>query len=162
MRAADALIAALRGGGVDTVFGMPGGATLPLYDALLDSGIRHVLMRHEAAAGHAAEGYARATGRPGVAFATSGPGATNLVTAIAWAASSGRSTAIECLTIGAVMPITSASWKAFVPRSAVLTCPVTNTVGTESMAASAIGVTRFVAPGPLVAKATPGRPVARA
>jgi acetolactate synthase-1/2/3 large subunit len=83
MRAADALIAALRAGGVDTVFGMPGGATLPLYDALLDSDIRHVLMRHEAAAGHAAEGYARATGRPGVAFATSGPGATNLVTPIA-------------------------------------------------------------------------------
>jgi acetolactate synthase I/II/III large subunit len=83
MRAADALIAALRAGGVDTIFGMPGGATLPLYDALIDAGIRHVLMRHEAAAGHAAEGYARATGRPGVAFATSGPGATNLVTPIA-------------------------------------------------------------------------------
>jgi acetolactate synthase-1/2/3 large subunit len=61
---------------------MPGGASLPLYDALLDSSIRHVLMRHEAGAGHAAEGYARATGRVGVAFATSGPGATNLVTPI--------------------------------------------------------------------------------
>jgi acetolactate synthase-1/2/3 large subunit len=82
MRGADALIAALEGAGVDTVFGMPGGANLPLYDALLDSGLRHVLMRHEAAAGHAAEGYARATGRVGVAFATSGPGATNLVTPI--------------------------------------------------------------------------------
>src|SRR5687767_12584145 len=82
MRGADALIAALEGAGVDTVFGMPGGASLPLYDALLDSGIRHVLMRHEAGAGHAAEGYARATGRVGVAFATSGPGATNLVTPI--------------------------------------------------------------------------------
>ncbi len=82
MRGADALIAALEAGGVDTVFGMPGGASLPLYDALLDSGIRHVLMRHEAGAGHAAEGYARATGRVGVAFATSGPGATNLVTPI--------------------------------------------------------------------------------
>jgi acetolactate synthase I/II/III large subunit len=83
MRAADALIAALRSGGVDTIFGMPGGASLPLYDALLDSGVRHVLMRHEAGAGHAAEGYARATGRVGVAFATSGPGATNLVTPLA-------------------------------------------------------------------------------
>ncbi len=82
MRAADALIAALERAGVDTVFGMPGGASLPLYDALLDSNIRHVLMRHEAGAGHAAEGYARATGRVGVAFATSGPGATNLVTPI--------------------------------------------------------------------------------
>jgi acetolactate synthase I/II/III large subunit len=82
MRGADALIAALGRAGVDTVFGMPGGASLPLYDALLDSPVRHVLMRHEAAAGHAAEGYARATGRVGVAFATSGPGATNLVTPI--------------------------------------------------------------------------------
>jgi acetolactate synthase-1/2/3 large subunit len=82
MRGADALIAALERAGVDTVFGMPGGASLPLYDALLDAPIRHVLMRHEAAAGHAAEGYARATGRVGVAFATSGPGATNLVTPI--------------------------------------------------------------------------------
>ena len=82
MRGADALIAALEAAGVDTVFGMPGGANLPLYDALLDSGLRHVLMRHEAGAGHAAEGYARATGRVGVAFATSGPGATNLVTPI--------------------------------------------------------------------------------
>ena len=82
MRAADALIAALERAGVEAVFGMPGGACLPLYDALLDSGIRHVLMRHEAGAGHAAEGYARATGRVGVAFATSGPGATNLVTPI--------------------------------------------------------------------------------
>ena len=82
MRGADALIAALERAGVDTVFGMPGGASLPLYDALLDTPIRHVLMRHEAGAGHAAEGYARATGRVGVAFATSGPGATNLVTPI--------------------------------------------------------------------------------
>ena len=83
MRGADALIRALERAGVDTVFGIPGGACLPIYDALHDSPIRHVLMRHEAAAGHAAEGYARATGRVGVALATSGPGATNLVTAIA-------------------------------------------------------------------------------
>ncbi len=83
MRAADALIRALERAGVDVVFGLPGGACLPLYDALHDSPIRHVLMRHEAAAGHAAEGYARAGGGVGVAFATSGPGATNLVTPIA-------------------------------------------------------------------------------
>jgi acetolactate synthase-1/2/3 large subunit len=82
MRGADALIAALEAGGIDTVFGLPGGASLPIYDALAGSRIRHVLMRHEAGAGHAAEGYARATGRAGVAFATSGPGATNLVTPI--------------------------------------------------------------------------------
>src|SRR3954452_20100974 len=83
MRGADALVRALARAGVDTVFGIPGGACLPVYDALYDSSIRHVLMRHEAAAGHAAEGYARAGGKVGVAIATSGPGATNLVTAIA-------------------------------------------------------------------------------
>lgn len=83
MRAADALIAAIERHGVDTVFGIPGGAALPLYDALATSRIRHVLTRHEAAAGHAAEGWARVTGRPGVALATSGPGAVNLLTAVA-------------------------------------------------------------------------------
>ena len=82
MRGADALTKALQREGVDTVFGIPGGANLPIYDALADSPIRHVLMRHEAGAGHAAQGYARATGRVGVAFATSGPGATNLLTPI--------------------------------------------------------------------------------
>jgi acetolactate synthase I/II/III large subunit len=83
MRGADALISALEARGVNTVFGVPGGAVLPIYDALAVSSIRHVLMRHEAAAGHAAEGWARLTGRPGVALATSGPGAVNLLTAAA-------------------------------------------------------------------------------
>ena len=83
MTGAQSLVRALERAGVDTVFGIPGGACLPIYDALYDSPIRHVLMRHEAAAGHAAEGYARASGRVGVAIGTSGPGATNLVTAIA-------------------------------------------------------------------------------
>src|SRR4051794_18522056 len=84
MRAADSLIAALIAEGVKVVFGLPGGATLPLHDALHDRPeLRHVLVRHEAAAGHAAEGYARATGRVGVAMVTSGPGATNLVTPLA-------------------------------------------------------------------------------
>src|SRR5881392_1034187 len=71
--------------GVDTVFGYPGGAILPAYDALLDYPIRHVLVRHEQGATHMADGYARATGEVGVALATSGPGATNLVTGIATA-----------------------------------------------------------------------------
>jgi len=83
VRAADALIEAVAGHGIDTVFGVPGGAALPLYDALSRSPIRHILTRHEAAAGHAAEGWARVTGRPGVALATSGPGAVNLLTAAA-------------------------------------------------------------------------------
>src|SRR5205814_2526769 len=73
----------LKAEGVDVVFGVPGGANLPTYDALYDSGIRHILCRHEQGAGHAAEGYARASGRAGVCVATSGPGATNLVTPIA-------------------------------------------------------------------------------
>jgi acetolactate synthase-1/2/3 large subunit len=71
--------------GVDVVFGYPGGAIMPAYDALLDSPIRHVLVRHEQGAAHMADGYARASGRVGVAIATSGPGATNLVTGIATA-----------------------------------------------------------------------------
>src|ERR687891_1111948 len=71
--------------GVDTVFGYPGGAILPAYDALLDHPIRHVLVRHEQGATHMADGYARASGRVGVALATSGPGATNMVTGIATA-----------------------------------------------------------------------------
>ena len=82
MRAVDALMECLKAEGVDVVFGLPGGANLPTYDAFYDAGIRHVLVRHEAGGGHAAEGYAKATGRVGVAFATSGPGATNLVTPI--------------------------------------------------------------------------------
>jgi acetolactate synthase I/II/III large subunit len=83
VRAVDAIMECLKNEGVDVVFGVPGGANLPTYDALYDSGIRHILCRHEQGAGHAAEGYAKASGRVGVALATSGPGATNLVTAIA-------------------------------------------------------------------------------
>jgi acetolactate synthase-1/2/3 large subunit len=79
---AEALIRALEHEGVDIVFGMPGGAILPAYDPLFDSPIRHVLVRHEQGAGHMASGYAHATGRVGVCIATSGPGATNLITAL--------------------------------------------------------------------------------
>ena len=82
MRAVDALIESLKAEGVEVVFGLPGGANLPTYDAFYDAGIRHILVRHEAGGGHAAEGYAKSTGRVGVALATSGPGATNLVTPI--------------------------------------------------------------------------------
>ena len=84
MTGAQALVRALEKVGVTDIFGMPGGAILPFYDPLLASTrIRHVLVRHEQGAGHAAEGYAMVTGRPGVCVVTSGPGATNLVTAIA-------------------------------------------------------------------------------
>jgi acetolactate synthase I/II/III large subunit len=80
MRAVDAIMECLKAEGVDVVFGYPGGANLPTYDAFVDAGIRHILVRHEAGGGHAAEGYAKATGKVGVCFATSGPGATNVVT----------------------------------------------------------------------------------
>src|SRR5580692_875851 len=77
---AQALIKSLEMQGVDVMFGLPGGAILPVYDPILDSSIRHILVRHEQGAGHMAEGYAMVTGRPGVAIVTSGPGATNIVT----------------------------------------------------------------------------------
>jgi acetolactate synthase-1/2/3 large subunit len=77
---ASALIRALEHEGVEVIFGVPGGATLPIYDPILDSPIRHILARHEQGAGHMASGYAHATGRVGVMMATSGPGATNLIT----------------------------------------------------------------------------------
>src|SRR6476660_7445848 len=78
-----ALIKSLELEGVEVIFGLPGGAILPVYDPILDSPIRHVLVRHEQGAGHMAEGFALATGRPGVAMVTSGPGATNIVTPLA-------------------------------------------------------------------------------
>ena len=80
---AESLVRALQDVGAETIFGIPGGAILPAYDPLYDSQVRHILVRHEQGAGHAAEGYALATGKVGVCMATSGPGATNLVTPIA-------------------------------------------------------------------------------
>ena len=80
---AQSLVQALEKAGAEVIFGIPGGAILPAYDPLFDSKVRHILVRHEQGAGHAAEGYAAATGKVGVCMATSGPGATNLVTPIA-------------------------------------------------------------------------------
>ena len=80
---AQSLVTSLEAAGVEHIFGIPGGAILPAYDPLMDSRIRHILVRHEQGAGHAAQGYATATGRVGVCMATSGPGATNLVTPLA-------------------------------------------------------------------------------
>ena len=80
---ADILVQCLIDLGVDTVFGYPGGAVLPIYDAIYEHPtINHILVRHEQAAAHAAEGYARSTGKPGVVLVTSGPGATNAITGI--------------------------------------------------------------------------------
>ena len=84
MTGAQSLIRSLENAGAENIFGIPGGAILPAYDPLMDSTrIRHILVRHEQGAGHAAQGYATATGKVGVCLATSGPGATNLVTPIA-------------------------------------------------------------------------------
>ena len=86
MNGAASLVQSLEAAGVDVMFGIPGGAILPAYDPIFDSSIRHILVRHEQGAGHAATGYAQVTGRVGVCIATSGPGATNLVTPLADAA----------------------------------------------------------------------------
>jgi acetolactate synthase I/II/III large subunit len=127
MNGADAILRSLEAEGVDVVFGIPGGAILPLYDAMArGTTIRHVLARHEQGAGHMAEGYARASGRVGVAIATSGPGATNLVTPIAdaWMDSTPlvcitgqvRSSLIgtdafqECDITGITIPVVKHSW----------------------------------------------------
>src|SRR6202008_1457522 len=80
---AQALIKSLEHEAVEVIFGLPGGAILPVYDPIIDSSIRHILVRHKQGAGNAAEGYAQVTGRPGVAMVTSGPGATNIVTPLA-------------------------------------------------------------------------------
>jgi acetolactate synthase-1/2/3 large subunit len=127
MTGADAILRSLEAEGVDVMFGIPGGAILPLYDAMArGTTVRHVLARHEQGAGHMAQGYARASGRVGVAVATSGPGATNLVTPIAdaWMDSTPlvcitgqvRSTLIgtdafqECDITGITIPIVKHSW----------------------------------------------------
>ena len=127
MNGADALLRSLEAEGVDTMFGIPGGAILPTYDALArGTSIRHVLARHEQGAGHMAQGFARASGRVGVAFATSGPGATNLVTPIAdaWMDSTplvcvtgqvrsnliGTDAFQECDITGITIPIVKHSW----------------------------------------------------
>ena len=85
LRGSEMVVKSLEAEGVETMFGIPGGQVIDLYDAIYDTKIKHILMRHEQAAAHAADGYARVSGRPGVCIATSGPGATNLVTGIATA-----------------------------------------------------------------------------
>jgi len=99
MNGARALLESLRHEGVEVVFGYPGGAVLTLYDEVYQTNFPHILTRHEQGAAHAADGYARASGKVGVVFATSGPGATNLVTGIATAHMD--SVPMVCITGGA-------------------------------------------------------------
>src|SRR5271154_70864 len=127
MTGADIVIQALKDQGVDTVFGYPGGAVLPIYDAIFQQkDVRHILVRHEQGAGHAAEGYARSTGKAGVALVTSGPGATNIVTPLADALLDsiplvvftgqvatfliGSDAFQECDTVGITRACTKANW----------------------------------------------------
>jgi acetolactate synthase I/II/III large subunit len=123
---AQALIKSLEMEGVEVMFGLPGGAILPVYDPLIDSSIRHVLVRHEQGAGHMASGYAHVTGRPGVAMVTSGPAATNMVTALCDAYMDsvpmvcitgqvaysviGTDAFQEADTVGITMPVTKHNW----------------------------------------------------
>ena len=123
---AQALIKSLEMEGVEVMFGLPGGAILPVYDPLIDSSIRHILVRHEQGAGHMASGYAHTTGRPGVAMVTSGPAATNIVTPLADAyldsipivvitgqvaySAIGTDAFQEADTVGITMPITKHNW----------------------------------------------------
>jgi acetolactate synthase-1/2/3 large subunit len=123
---AQALIKSLEMEGTEVMFGLPGGAILPVYDPLIDSSIRHILVRHEQGAGHMAEGYAHATGRPGVAMVTSGPAATNIVTPLCDAymdsipivvitgqvpySAIGSDAFQECDTVGITMPVTKHNW----------------------------------------------------
>ncbi len=123
---AQALIKSLELENTEVMFGLPGGAILPVYDPLIDSSIRHILVRHEQGAGHMAEGYAHATGRPGVAMVTSGPGATNIVTPLCDAYMDsiplvvvtgqvpysviGTDAFQECDTVGITMPVTKHNW----------------------------------------------------
>jgi acetolactate synthase I/II/III large subunit len=123
---AQALIKSLEMEQTEVMFGLPGGAILPVYDPLIDSSIRHILVRHEQGAGHMAEGYAHATGRPGVAMVTSGPAATNIVTPLCDAymdsipivvitgqvpyAVIGTDAFQECDTVGITMPVTKHNW----------------------------------------------------
>lgn len=129
---AQALIKSLEMEGTEVMFGLPGGAILPVYDPLIDSSIRHILVRHEQGAGHMAEGYAHATGRPGVAMVTSGPAATNIVTPLCNAYMDsipivvvtgqvpysviGSDAFQECDTVGITMPVTKHNWLITDPR----------------------------------------------
>jgi len=129
---AQAVMRSLEQEGVEVMFGIPGGAILPLYDPIIDSPIRHILCRHEQGAAHAADGYAQATGRPGVCLATSGPGATNLVTGLASAYSDsipvvaitgqvpryaiGGDAFQECDASGITMPITKHNYLVMDPQ----------------------------------------------
>ncbi|MGZ7044130.1 MAG: thiamine pyrophosphate-binding protein, partial [Methanobacterium sp.] len=154
MKGGEALIKSLADQGVDVAFGYPGGVLLPLYDVIYDSDLRHILVRHEQCAAHAADGYARASGKVGVCIGTSGPGATNLVTGIATAYMDsspivaiagqvptgliGNDAFQEVDTIGMTMPITKHNFQPM------------NSNEIPGMLKSAFYIARTGRPGPVV------------
>ena len=154
MKGSQAIIKSLTDEGVDVVFGYPGGVLLPLYDVIYDSDLRHILVRHEQCAAHAADGYARASGEVGVCIGTSGPGATNLVTGIANAYMDsspivalagqvatpliGNDAFQEVDTIGITMPITKHSYQVMAPSEI------------PEMIKSSFYIARSGRPGPVV------------
>ena len=156
MTGADALVLSLIKGGVDLVFGYPGGAIMPVYDALLnfEDRIRHVLVRHEQGSIHAAEGYARASGKPGVCIATSGPGATNMLTGMADAKMD--STPVVCITGQVPSPLLGSD--AFqetdvMSVSAPVTkwnCQITEASEIPAAVAKALHIARSGRPGPVL------------
>lgn len=164
---AQALLDALVAEGVDTIFGYPGGSIMPIYDALYDYAgrLRHIFTRHEQGAVHAAEGYARATGRVGVCFATSGPGATNLLTGIADAMID--STPIVCVT--AQVPVKALGTDAFQEADMIsMTTPITKwnyqIVSADDIPeaiARAFYIARTGRPGPVVIDITKNAQIER-
>jgi acetolactate synthase-1/2/3 large subunit len=151
----DALCRALANEGVEVVFGHPGGAILPFYDALFRAGVpRHLLMRHEQGAAHAADGYARATGRVGVCVATSGPGATNLVTGLATALMD----SVPMVAITGQVPTTAMGTDAFQETDIIgVTMPITkhgflveSAADIPAIVAEAFRIARTGRPGPVL------------
>ena len=154
MNGGEAILKALKEQDVDTIFGYPGGTVIPLYDSLYDDDLRHILVRHEQCAVHAAEGYARASGKVGVCLATSGPGATNLVTGIADAnmdstplvaitgqvnlSAIGNDAFQEADMIGISMPVTKHSYQ------------ITNVDSIPSIVKSSFDIAKSGRPGPVL------------
>ena len=142
-KGAQLLVQALEQEGVEVVFGYPGGAIMPVYDALVDSGLLHVLARHEQGAVLAADGYARVTGRPGVCMATSGPGATNLITGIANA----YLDSVPVVAITGQVPTALMGTDAFQEGDIFGMTSVQNLKGCPSRFENGCGGTRIRAPG---------------
>ena len=159
---AEIIIKLLERAGVTIVSGIPGGANLPLYHALSKSPIRHILARHEQGAGFIAHGIARSTGKPGICFATSGPGATNLVTALADA----KLDSVPVIAITGQVPTSMIGTDAFQEVDTYgMTLPITNRLSRKRAPNSCslsspgpLGIALSGRPGPVLVRCSKGRP----